>query len=120
MRRVMAWVSATPGAEGQRGDSRREGATGSAAKAPGYPPKGALAMRAVGVVVATRVVLQDGQCILLVQPLSVQAGNEQTLDLRQGQRWSFFLKRRLSRSRNSIASATYSMCRCHPVQLRFS
>jgi len=103
---------------------RRDGlglcATRSAAKAPGYPPKGALAMGAIGDVVSTRVVSQDRQCIPLVQPLSVEAGNEQTLNLRQGQRWSFFLKRSLSRNRNSIASMTYSICRCHPVQLRFS
>ena len=54
---------------------------GSAAKAPRYPPKGALAMGAIGDVVAPRVVAQDRQCILLVQPLSVEARNEQTLDL---------------------------------------
>ena len=90
MRRVMAWVLATARAEGPRGDSRREGATESAAESSGQPPKRVLTMGAIGDVIATRVVLQDGKCILLVQPLSVQAGNEQTLDLRQSQRWSFF------------------------------
>jgi len=37
-----------------------------------------------------------------------------------GSALEFFLKRSLSCSRNNIASETYSMCRCHPVQLRFS
>ena len=77
-------------------------------------------MRAIGDVVAPRVVLQDRKRLLLVEPLSVEAGDEQPLDLRQGQRRNFFLKRSLSRNRNSIARETYNMCRCHPRQLRFS
>jgi len=64
-------------------------AMGSAAEPSGHPPKGALAVGAIGDVVATRVVAQDCQCVLLVQPLSVEARNEQTLDLGQGQCWSF-------------------------------
>jgi hypothetical protein len=47
-------------------------------------------MRAIGDVVALCVVLQDGKGICLIQPLTVEAGNQQALDLGQGQRWSFF------------------------------
>ena len=81
---------ATPRLKVRREDHLRLCAIGSAAKAPGYPRKGALAMGAIGDVVTLGVVAQDRQCVLLVQSLSVQAGNEETLNLRQGQRWSFF------------------------------
>ena len=72
------------------GDRRRLGARLSAAQPSGDPAEGGLTMGAIGDVVATRVILQDCKGLLLVQPLSVETGNEQTLDLRQGQRRGFF------------------------------
>ena len=69
---------------------RRLRAKGLAAQGPGQPPEGGLAMGAVGHVVAAAVVLEDRKGILFVQPLSVEAADQQTLNLRQGQRWSFF------------------------------
>ena len=71
-------------------DCLRLRAMGSVAEVAGYPPKSALAMGAIGDVVAPRVVAQNRQGIPLVQPLSVQAGNQQPLDLGQSQRWGFF------------------------------
>ena len=47
-------------------------------------------MGAVGDIVAAAVVLEDRKGILFVQPLSVEAADEKTLNLREGQRWSFF------------------------------
>jgi hypothetical protein len=57
------------------------GALQSAAESAGHPPKGGLAMGAIGDVVPPRVVPQDLKSVLSVEPLSVEAGNEQTLDL---------------------------------------
>ena len=80
---------ATPRLTVRKGVRLRLCAAGSAAKAPGYPPESALAVSVTREVVAMRVLAQDRQCIPLVRPLSVETGNEQTLDLRQGGGRSF-------------------------------
>jgi hypothetical protein len=79
----------TPRLAGMRGDCRWSRTTQSAAKVAGQPPKGALTVGAIGDVVAPGVVAQARQRLLLVQPLSVKAGDDQALDLGQGQRWGF-------------------------------
>ena len=48
-----------------------------------------LAVRAVGGVVPTGVILEDRKSLPFVQPLSVEAGNQQALHLREGERRSF-------------------------------
>jgi hypothetical protein len=82
------------GFEPNRGLRRSEGCCRrapdlSAAELLGEPPEDTLTMGAVGDIVAARVVLEDRQGVLLVQPVSVQAYHEQSLDLRQGQRRGF-------------------------------
>ena len=46
-------------------------------------------MGAVGDVVPTAVVLKDGESIVFVQPLSIEADDEEPLNLREGERRSF-------------------------------
>ena len=81
MRRVTARILASPRLKAQGGNRRRLGALQSAAEFAGHPPKGGLAMGAIGDVVPPRVVAQDRERVPLVQPLSVEAGDQQTLDL---------------------------------------
>ena len=86
----MARVLATPKLRARRGDFRRSGAVESAAEHFGDPPKGSLAMGAIGDVVPTRVVLQNRQGIPFVQPLAVEARHQEALNLRESQCGSFF------------------------------
>ena len=52
--------------------------------------KGTRAMSAIGDTVAPGIVAQDCHRLTLVQPSPVEASDQQPLDLRQGQRRSFF------------------------------
>jgi hypothetical protein len=86
----MARVFAKPKLKARRGDCRRSGAVESAAEHSGDPPNGGLAMGAIGDVVPTRVILQNRQGIPFVQPLAVEASDQEALNLRESQRGSFF------------------------------
>lgn len=69
---------------------RGSGPSGSAAQSPVYPPKGALAMSVIGDIIALGIVEQDCHRMTFVQSSPLKTGDQQTLDLGQGEGRSFF------------------------------
>lgn len=80
-----------PFENGKAGAGGQGGRSGDSAAPPATePPEALLAMSLVGDVVTAGVVAEDPQRLVPIQPLRLQSHDDQALDLRKGEGWSFF------------------------------